>query len=826
LRNFIYTLILLAILSNLSFSQNITESNKKLIATKISTKIKLDAKLDEPEWQKADVAKDFTNLEPLPGEKPSQTTEIKVLYDNEAIYIGAFMSDSHPDSILNELSQRDKLGNTDWFGVIIDAYQDGINGVEFIVTPAGIQFDAKFSGIPSGLNDYTEDVSWDAVWSSVTRIADNGWYCELKIPYSALRFKTQKIQNWNINFFRNIRRSREKSSWNTIMPNIRGIINQSGTLQNLENIQSATRLQFNPFIAAYTNHYKDASTSNIWNTNINAGMDIKYGINDAFTLDMTLIPDFGQVQFDNRVVNLTPYEVRFQENRPFFTEGTELFNKGNLFYSRRIGSAPINYGFAYENLKSNEIISKNPTTTPVLNATKISGRGNKGLGVGLFNAITGSTYATIENLDDHIQRKVQTSPLVNYNLIVLDKNLKYNSSITFVNSNVFRDGATRDANVSGLLFTLRNKSNEYAISGNSALSQRYDNVKNDIGYQYSMNFQKTNGNWQWYAFYNEESYNYNPNDLGYLYSPNERTVKGSITYLDFKPKRRNIRWNVNLTANYTRLQKPDAYNTLNFNASYFAMTKKFFAYSFIGYIEPIGTNDYFEPRTLDFSRYYFLPRNYRIGGWGSSDYRKKVAIDFDFYYRQFDQKARETYSYSVSPRWRINDHFSFIYDINFINAFNDEGRTFPPANSSIDKNKIIFGKRNVNTYEQLLTAKYTFNSKMNLSLVGRYYWTKVIYKSIFELNQDGSLIFLNSSESNLYSGVFNFFNIDLIYTWRFAPGSDIIVAYKNSISGSKDYQLKYFETIKNLNTLPQNNNFSIKVIYFIDYQKIRNSFKR
>jgi len=794
---------------------------KSMAATKIQSKIKIDAKLDEPEWQNADIANEFTNIEPIPGEKSSQPSEIKILYDNEALYISAFLKDSHPDSILNELSQRDRLGNTDWFGVIIDAYQDGINGVEFILTPAGIQFDAKFSGIPSGLSDYTEDVTWDAVWSSAAKITTNGWVCEMKIPYSALRFKTQQNQNWNINFFRNIRRSREKSSWNTILPTVRGVINQSGTLTNLENIQSATRLQFNPFLATYANHYKDPSTPNIWNSNINAGMDIKYGINDAFTLDMTLIPDFGQVQFDNRVFNLTPYEVRFQENRPFFTEGTELFNKGNLFYSRRIGATPINYSSAFSDLKSNEEVTNNPSTTPVLNATKVSGRLNNGLGLGVFNAITGATYATIHNLDDNTNRKIQTSPLVNYNVIVLDQNLKNNSSITFVNTNVLRNGSVQDANVSGLLFTLRNKSNAYAISGNSALSQRFNPIKNDIGYQYSLNVQKTNGNWQWNTAYNEESHNYNPNDLGYLYSPNERSVRGSLTYIDFKPKKHNVKWSVNLTGNYTRLQKPDVYNTMYFNATYFAMTKKFFAYSFIGYVEPIGTNDYFEPRTTDFSRYYFIPRNYKIGGWGSSDYRKKVAIDFDFYYRKVDELARETYTYSLSPRWRLNDHLSFIYDINFANALNDVGRTFPPLNSSIDPNKLVFGKRNVNTYEHLLTAKYTFNSKMNLSLVGRYYWTKVNYKSIYELNEAGGIEYLNTSEAPLYSGVYNFFNIDLIYTWRFAPGSDMIVAYKNSISGSKDYQFKYLETIKALGTLPQNNNFSIKLVYFIDYQSLK-----
>lgn len=152
-------------------------------------------------------------------------------------------------------------------------------------------------------------------------------------------------------------------------------------------------------------------------------MDVKYGISDAFTLDMTLIPDFGQAQSDNKVLNLSPFEVQFNENRQFFTEGTELFNKGGLFYSRRIGGTPLNYGKAYNNLQDGEEVVENPLAPQLYNATKISGRTAKGLGIGFFNATSGRTVATIRN-SEGIERQVETDPLTNFNVLVFDQNLK------------------------------------------------------------------------------------------------------------------------------------------------------------------------------------------------------------------------------------------------------------------------------------------------------------------------------------------------------------------------------------------------------------------
>ncbi len=165
-------------------------------------------------------------------------------------------------------------------------------------------------------------------------------------------------------------------------------MNQEGDLTGIEKVTPPVRLSFYPYLShSYVNHYP-YNTPGIKNTaiSVDGGMDVKYGINESFTLDMTLVPDFGQVQSDNQILNLTPFEVKYKENRPFFTEGTELFNKGNLFYSRRVGGQPINYSAAYDDLKPGETVVKNPTETRLYNATKLSGRLASGLGIGVFNA--------------------------------------------------------------------------------------------------------------------------------------------------------------------------------------------------------------------------------------------------------------------------------------------------------------------------------------------------------------------------------------------------------------------------------------------------------
>jgi len=303
-----------------------------------------------------------------------------LLYDDEALYIFAELLDNQPDSITRDLSLRDNTGNADLFSFLLDTYRGGQNGLAFTLTAAGVQIDSKIS-------EDGEDTNWDAVWDSAVEINDKGWYAEMRIPYFSLRFPETSEQEWRVQFTRDIRRHRESSYWSRIDPENSNFIVQIGDMTGVSNIKPPLRLSLNPFVVGYVNTIKDPESDPAKSTGTayGLGLDLKYGINDAFTLDMILIPDFGQVQSDNVVLNLSPFEQQFEERRPFFTEGTELFNKGNLFYTRRVGGTPFNF-YDVETEEGEEII-KNDNVTQLYNAFKVSGRTADGLGIGIYQLL-------------------------------------------------------------------------------------------------------------------------------------------------------------------------------------------------------------------------------------------------------------------------------------------------------------------------------------------------------------------------------------------------------------------------------------------------------
>ncbi len=800
---------------------NFTFANDSIVirhitALRIEQAPKIDGFLDEEVWQGAEIATDFTQGEPNPGEAPSQKTEVRVLYDNEAIYIGAIMYDVSADSIMRQLSNRDDEGNTDIFAVMIDTYNDDQNAYGFVVHPTGVQWDARYSATLG------QDVSWDAVWKSEVRIDSTNWYVEMKIPYSAIRFSKEDVQIWGINFGRKIRRFREMDWWNTLNPEIDGLVNQFGQLDGIQGIKSPIRLAFIPYVSSYYENYTDPGAGiNSDSYSLNGGMDIKYGINDAFTLDMTLIPDFGQVQSDNLVLNLSPFEVKYDERRPFFMEGTELFNLGGLFYSRRIGGTPDGYDDVEFQLDSGEIISSNPSEVQLINSTKISGRTKRNLGIGMLNAVTARTYAKVKNLNGD-ERSILTESLTNYNVFVLDQALKNNSSIGFINTNVTREADAMDANVTGTKLKLRNKKNSINFEAGTAVSQKYFNNPDsvDLGYKYGMNVGKIGGNLQYGVWYFAETDTYDPNDLGFLYNNNSTGAGMYLNYNVYKPYWIILKSWSGLEANYMRLYKPDKFAGFNIATNVGATFRNFMtAGMFINY-RPIETHDYFEPRV--WGRHYTNPTDFNLGGFFSSDYRKKFALDGNANLRTYDESGRYRLNVSLEPRFRLNDHLSFQYEIESSNFINDIGWV---AIDSVDN--ILFGKRDLITITNELEADYIFTNRMGLSLRVRHYWSTAKYKDFFVLDNSGYLIDSDYSGSDsvgisLHNVNFNAFNIDLVYTWVFAPGSEIKIVWKNSIlHRGSEIASDYFKNFEALGKLPQTNSFSIKILYYLDYLSLR-----
>ncbi len=803
---------------------------KTLPAKRTSVSIKVDGNLEEVAWKEAIPATNFVEWRPNFGaiEEKATGTEIYLLYDNTAVYIGGYCHEKSKDSVSKELVGRDQVGANDYVGVIFDTYFDKINAVGFYVTPLGEQFDAKYSPT-SG-----EDGSWNGVWDSEAQLQTDGWTFEMRIPYSALRFVSKDNQTWGLNITRNRKKVGRQFMWNPVDPKVNGFINQEGSWTGIEKIDAPVRLSFSPYFSTYLNHYRSGIPGvKDWTSSVNGGMDVKYGISDAITLDMTLVPDFGQVQSDNQVLNLSPFEVRYNENRSFFTEGTELFSKGNLFYSRRIGGTPIHSGDVYNNLGVNEEVLKNPSESKLINATKISGRTKKGLGVGVFNAITKTMYATIENTGTKQTRKLQTNPLTDYSIIVFDQTLKNNSSVSFINTNTLRNGRDYDANVSAALFDFNNKKNTYNVNGKVALSQLIFPGKNTNGYSQNINFRKS-GKWSFEFGEELADEKYDINDMGILFNNNYIDHYLWTAYRWLKPTKWYNRIQVNYNAYYSLLykkspgQKVDTrFQTFSTNVNANMQLKNLWAVGmFFGYV--IKGNDFYEPRATGYS--FRTPRRTQFNPWVETNYTKKYFVGFNYFVGLRSLFNSPSHQINLSHRYRFNDKFSISHDFSYSPAKNDAGfydkyyRRDTNGNLILDANgnrileDILFSRRDLKTVENVLSFKFNFNNKSGITLRARHYWSKVEAKQLYDLQNDGTLEPTTHTNVSIQHQNYNIFNIDAVYTWQFAPGSFINIVWKDQSETFNDIiKYQYFRNFeKTLNT-PQNNNLSLKIIYYLDY---------
>lgn len=775
---------------------------KKTLNTKsITNKISIDGKITEEAWNSPEIASDFVMYQPDNG-KPineNKKTEVKVVYDNDAVYIAATLYDEDPEKIKKEITNRDVFGVTDYFAIFINGFNDGQQDFRFYVTAAGVQLDCIAT------EDY-KDFTWDAIWDSKAVITDKGWVVEMKIPYAAIRFPNSNKQTWGINFLRNIERDVQVYSWNRIDTKIGAELTQNGLLEGIENIKTPTRLFFIPYASFY--NQKDQFQSD--NT-FKGGLDIKYGINDAFTLDAILVPDFGQTKFDNAILNLEPFEQQLDENRPFFTEGTELFSKGNLFYSRRIGGYPSSEPV----LQKNEEITDYPSTVDLLNAIKISGRTKKGLGIGFLNAITEKTYATIKDTVTSATRKEVIEPLANYNIFVLDQRFNQNSSVTFINTNTIRNGSFRDANVSGLLFDLNTKKNSYSLNGDF----KYSNVntfEDYEGFKTALNFDKTSGKIRYEISGKYISEDYDVNDLGLIYYTNYHGGYANVSYRILNPtsvfNTFKILQEASLEIQNTTGKIQDDYLKTTIGAS--SLKNNYYEFTMV--FTPQETFDFYEPR--EYGRYVYVPK--RVSSYFGIEWNKNHAFTVDAtpYFVKYDEEGRQTYGIFINPKYRFNNQFSLEYSLDYVFKRNDRGRV------DYDDSGIVFAERNREILQNTLTGKFAITNRMSLNLDARYYWSYADNHEFFTLQDDGYLT-PNPSYNLNKNRNFNSWNLDLSYSWWFAPGSQMIILYRNyALEETNQIEKDLSDNLTNVFNSNLTNIFSVSVRYYIDYNAVKNKF--
>lgn len=785
-------------------------THRKYPAVRTAEKIIIDGFINDSAWGKAPLATDFVEFRPNidKHEDERNKTEVWILYDDNAIYVAGFCHEGSSDSLSTELIGRDVIGSNDFVGVLFDTYLDGINGFGYYVTPLGEQYDAKYSA-------NNEDDTWNSVYFTEAKIVSGGWTFEMRIPYSAIRFGKKSPQDWGINITRKRKKSGQQFMWNPVDPKINGLFNQAGIWTGIENVKVPLRLSFSPYLSSYANHYpyNQPGTKN-WSSSVNGGMDVKYGINQSFTLDMTLIPDFGQVQSDNQVLNLTPFEVKYNEYRTFFTEGTELFSKGNLFYSRRIGGTPLHYDDVSGWMNSNEKIIKNPSETRLINAAKISGRTASGLGIGVFNAVTNTQYATVED-NNKVQRRIETNPLTNYNIIVVDQALKHNSSISFINTNTWRSGPDYDANVAAALFDIYDKNVNYNVWGKVGLSHLIGytpNKGNLNGYIHDLSFGKMKGNFTWSLTQNLADKNYQQNDMGYFTNNNYLNHYSWFGYKILKPKSfyNNLYFNINTTLN--RRFNPGTFQNVLVNVNVNGQMKNLWNVG-IAYNAYSKENDFYEPRIP--GKVFKRPFYNKPVFWIFTNSAKKYSLGIDAGFTNMPEYKAMGFDIYFNQQFRFNNKLTISNNANL--EYKNRNIGF----ATLENDSSIFGLRKRNTVENIFTVKYNFTNKMGLSFRARHYWSKVDYSEFFNLEDDGNLKSVTSISGNPNSNV-NYFNIDMVYTWQFAQGSFINLVWKDaaSISGNNVNE-RYFKNFSNTWSEPQSNSFSFRIIYYLDYLSLK-----
>lgn len=798
-RNIVLTLVLTLFLSTSLFSQE-----KKIYETKkVINPPKIDGVLDDPQWENAQIAKDFIVYHPDNGRKAYQKTEAKVVYNDKALFIGAMMYENDPDSMSVYLTPRDQMGISDYFGIQINPYNDDQSFLRIFVTSAGVQWDVN------GSKD------WNIVYKTAVQVSDSGWAVEMEIPYSALRFPKTKNQDWAFNFIRGHSMRGGESSWNYINnenPNQR---TQLGLLRGINDVDPPIRLSVTPYFSTYLNHNGETDQ---WNTSIKGGLDLKYGINESFTLDMMLIPDFGQVQSDDITQNLTPFETYYREKRQFFTEGQELFGRADMFYSRRIGSTPRMAYDVYDDLEENEIVTENPAKVKLINATKVSGKTQKGLSVGILNAMTKQMNATITDTLSGAIRNYNTQSFTNYNVTVLEQALKNNSYVSLINTNVITPGDDYSANVTGTEFKFYDKNNNYNISGHASYSSI--NANNDMdaetGFKYKIRFGKENGNFRFGLQRKVVNDTYNQNDLGFLRRNNYTENAISLNYHIIKPTWIVKNWKFEIFSEYATLYKPNKFTS---NIIFFYTGGRFkndYSSGFYFNFSPSESHDYYESR-VD-GRVYNKPKRFEIGGYFSSNYKKRFVYRHRFEYEAYKERGSSRFQFSFDPSFRINNKFTLEYRFRIEKINNNFG--YISYDDVADE--ITFGRRDRKIITNQIELDYIFSNKASLNFRLRHYSSSAKYDKFYNLNQNGDLDAINYTSSD-HDMSFNSLNIDLAYKWQFAPGSELSLVWKNAISSylEGEYVSSYIDNINNLFDSPQFNSLSLKILYYLDWQYLK-----
>ena len=800
----------------------------------------IDGIIDEAVWDQVEWSGDFLQHEPFAEQPASQRTEFKVLYNNNYIYFAVRCFDTSPDSIVKRMSRRDGEEG-DWVKIVIDSYHDLRTAFSFGVNAAGVRVDEAVT------DDSNWDNSWDPIWYVKTSIDDKGWTIETAIPFSQLRFGKQEEYVWGLEIGRYLYRKAELSLWQFVSPTAAGFIDRIGELHGIRDIQPKKQRELVPYIATGRENYQpDAENPYADGVDylFNMGLDGKVGITNDLTLDFTINPDFGQVEADPSEVNLTTFETKFSEKRPFFIEGKNilslnLLNGGgelssdNLFYSRRIGKNPS----YYPDLDDNQYIDW-PDITTILGAFKLSGKTQKGWSIGILESITQKEVAEIDT--DGERRKLAVEPFSNYFVSRVQKdmnntNTRLGGMITATNRNITEpeldDFMHRQAYSAGIDFSHQWKDKTYYINFTSAVSrvigsteailetqtsaphyfQRPDakhlsvdsTLRHLDGYGGTFQIGKAgNGKWMYTFWVTWRSPGLNLNDVGYV---NRNDIIQQVAWAGFRQREPfSIFRNFNLNFNQWHalsfgLERRYSGGNINGNWTF----KNYWNMGF-----GIDRDQWsISTETLRGGPSLQYEGSYNFNYFIQTDQRKKIQLGYYPYFNLRDYKTARSQHHELSLRWQISDACNISFNPTYITRY--DKIEYVATLDDIDPQRYIRGTIHQTTTN--LTLRFNYNITPDFTIqfyampfisAGKYTDLKYItdanaknFSDRFTFYEEEQLSYnaddeIYNVDENLDGEIdytfdqpnFNVFdfNSNLVIRWEYRPGSTLYLVWSQN----------------------------------------------
>lgn len=815
----------------------------------------IDGLLNDPAWDIVAWEGDFIENKPDENTQPDQQTKFKIIYDKKFLYVGIRAYDNEPDKIVKRLSRRDGFQG-DWVGLFIDSYHDKRTAFGFIVTAAGVKADVLESN-----NGNNEDESWNPIWYTKTNIDAEGWTAELKIPLSQLKFSKSDVQTWGLQVMREYFREAERSVWQRIKQDTPGFVSEFGLLEGLINLEPQKQLEIQPYTVAKYETYEPEAGNPFRDGNdskITVGLDAKIGITNDLTLDLTVNPDFGQVEADPSAIALDGFQIFFEEKRPFFVENKNIFDfsvsnsqagntfqSDNLFYSRRIGRSPQ----GYPNTEDGEFVDQ-PENTPILGAAKFSGKTKNGWSIGVLESVTAKRHATIDN--NGKRRKEIVEPLTNYFVGRLQKD--FNDSNTYIggiltatNRNKLStelDFLHHSAFTGGLDFKHQWKERVWYVGGDvvfsrvngstEAITNTQESIRhlfNRVGADYlSLDTNKTSltgtggniqlgkigsGNWRFETGGTWRSPELELNDVGFQRRADDIRHYTWIGYQTLKPTKTFRRVGMNYN-HWSVWDFGGNHNNLAFNTN-----------SWQNWANNWFTNIGFNYTAKQYSNFALrggprLRQSPAMSFWNgyNTDRRKKVRfsvfhrgskstdnstsnynIDFGVTYRPID-----ALSISVNPEYGINKN-----KLQYIDNIAINGET-----------TYLNGTINQRTLSMSLRLNYTINPNLTIQYWGQPFISRGRYSDFkavtnpmaasfndritpYNSNQISFADNVYSVDSNLDNVVdfsfdkpdFSFvqFRSNLVVRWEYIPGSEIFLVWSQDLSQSGNPQSELFNDL-------------------------------